>query len=128
LFQFVESARGAERSQVVAQQWLDDGSLHLFGGDRLKHKLFHRVQRVDRRSGHRLPPAVPGFETRRVNFTFRFMPDAHVVPFARLGSDARHDVAGYVEELARRSPFYAAALADAVSDPASRPGSPSTPS
>ena len=49
---------------------------------------------------------MPGFETRRVNFTFRYVPDEHVVPFKDLASDAREDVRRYVEELAAHSPFW----------------------
>ena len=39
--------RQGERDGVVSQQWLDDGSLQIFGGDRWKKRVFHRVQRVD---------------------------------------------------------------------------------
>src|SRR5205085_11335807 len=41
LFQFVESRRPGERSAPVAQQWLDDGSLQIFGGDYWKKRVFH---------------------------------------------------------------------------------------
>lgn len=101
LFQFV--AAGAE-GRVVGQQWLDDGCLQVFGGP-LK-KLFHRVQRVDHKAGIRLPPAIDRFETRRVNLTFRYVPEPHVVRFRDLGPDARHDVAGYVDRLAEHSEFW----------------------
>jgi alkylated DNA repair protein (DNA oxidative demethylase) len=108
MFQFVTGGRDGG---VAGQQWLDDGSLQIFGGP-LK-KLFHRVQRVDKKLGVRLPPDIDGFETRRVNLTFRYVPDEHVVPFAKLGADARHDVRGYVSSLAESSPFWASALAAA---------------
>jgi hypothetical protein len=49
-----------------------------------------------------------------VNFTFRYVPAEHVVPYAALGAEARADVAGYVAELARYSAFFAAALAEAA--------------
>jgi alkylated DNA repair dioxygenase AlkB len=107
LFQFVR--RGVAAAPVRIQ-WLDDGSLQVFAGPRWKDQLLHRVQRVDKRGGHDLPPAIEGFRTRRINFTFRYVPDPHTVPFARLGPAARDDVRGYVEELARRSPFFRAAL------------------
>src|SRR5690606_27547587 len=55
LFQFVSSRRPGERDAVVSQQWLDDGSLQIFGGDRWKRQTFHRVQRVDHREGHVFP-------------------------------------------------------------------------
>lgn len=109
LFQFV--ARGDDGGPPVRTQWLDDGSLQAFGGPRWKDQLLHRVQRVDRRARVELPPAIPEFRTRRVNFTFRHVPPEHVVPFAKLGERAKGDVRGYVEELARGSDFFREALA-----------------
>ena len=106
LFQFVESRRPGTRSHVAAQQWLDDRSLQIFGGDYWKRRTFHRVQRVDRRAGERFDLGLDGFETRRVNFTFRYVPDEHVVPFASLGAQAREDVRDYVATLAARSDFW----------------------
>jgi alkylated DNA repair dioxygenase AlkB len=107
LMQFMP--RGGER-RVVRTQWLDDGSLQVFGGRHWKDQLLHRIQRVDDRKKLELPPAIPGFRTRRVNFTFRHVPAAHVVPLARLGEQAREDVRGYVEELAGGSTFWREAL------------------
>lgn len=108
-FQFVPRGQGADRPPVRTQ-WLDDGSLQAFGGRRWKDELLHRVQRVDDRGGATLPPAIDGFRTRRVNFTFRFVPPGHVVPLAKLGATALADVRGYVETLAVGSPFFARAL------------------
>lgn len=113
LFQFVASRRIGEREAPLVSQWLDDGSLQIFGGSFFKERVFHRVQRVDRRAGVELPPAIEGFRTRRINFTFRFVPPEHVVPFAKLDRQAREDVRGYVEQLARSSPFFGRALAAA---------------
>ena len=110
LFQFVSSPRPGARGAVVHQQWLDDRSLQIFGGDAWKRNVFHRVQRVDRRAGIRFDLPVEGFETRRVNFTFRHVPEEHIVPFAALSTGARHDVRRYVEELARYSGFFAKEL------------------
>lgn len=106
IFQFVDGHGAPLRTMA-----LQDGALQLFAGPTWKDKAFHRVQRVERR-GEPLPPAIPGFSTRRVNFTFRYVPDEHVVPFARLSAEARADVRGYVETLAAGSPFWAAALAE----------------
>ena len=108
-FQFVQ--RGARDAPPVRTQWLDDGSLQIFGGPRWKDDLLHRVQRVDDKHALDLPPAIAGFRTRRVNFTFRYVPDEHVVPFAHLPARAREDVRDYVATLARGSAFFAAALA-----------------
>lgn len=114
LFQFVESRRPGERDGVVFQQWLDDGALQVFGGEKWKRRTFHRVQRVDRSGAHRFGfPHVSDFETRRVNFTFRYVPDEHVVPFSRLSAQAQADVRGYVEALARHSSFFQRALSPA---------------
>jgi alkylated DNA repair dioxygenase AlkB len=120
LFQFVPRRRGEVRVEPVLSQWLDDGSLQLFAGARFKEELLHRVQRVDRRAGANLPPLMPDFRTRRVNLTFRYVPEEHIVPYARLSPTARADVRPYVEELAKSSPFFARALAavslDAATD------------
>ncbi|MFT3710579.1 MAG: alpha-ketoglutarate-dependent dioxygenase AlkB [Archangium sp.] len=110
MFQFVASRRPGDRDGVVEQQWLDDGSLQIFGGEQWKNRTFHRVQRVDTKGGHTFDINVAGFETRRINFTFRYVPDEHVIPFKQLGADARRDVEGYVRELAKHSKFFANAL------------------
>ena len=111
LFQFVHRGKAHEPTRVVAQEWLADGSLQLFGGEAWKKRALHRVLRVEKRGGFRFDVKVPEFQTRRVNFTFRFVPGAHIVPFAALGEPARRDVRGYVEELARGSAFWAGQLA-----------------
>jgi alkylated DNA repair dioxygenase AlkB len=111
LLQFVTPSRRGEPGEVVLSQWLDDGSLQVFGGARWKERTFHRVLRVDTRGGFDLPPAMPDFRTRRVNFTFRYVPDEHVVAFRDLAPEAREDVRGYVETLAATSPFFRAELA-----------------
>ncbi len=108
LFQFVR--RGAVGGPPVRTQWLEDGSLQAFGGTHWKDELLHRVQRVESKAAPELPPSIDGFRTRRVNFTFRYVPDAHVVALADLGAGARDDVADYVAELARFSPFFRRAL------------------
>jgi alkylated DNA repair dioxygenase AlkB len=53
LFQFVTRGRRGAPSSVAYQQWLDDGSLLIFGGDTWKDRTLHRVQRVDRKLGAR---------------------------------------------------------------------------
>lgn len=121
LFQFVRSTRPGARDEVVLQQWLDDGSLQIFGGQRWKKELFHRVQRVDKRDGHRfeLGPSLSDFETRRINLTLRYVPDEHVVRYAALAPDAAADVREYMEVLARNSRYFAAEVAERAA--ASRP-------
>ncbi|CAM4508192.1 alpha-ketoglutarate-dependent dioxygenase AlkB [Corallococcus exiguus] len=111
LIQFVTSTRPGERDAVVLEQWLDDGALQLFGGAQWKEQTFHRVQRVDTRAGHVMPPELPDFRTRRINLTFRYVPDAHVTPFAALSPEAREDVRPYMETLAKGSRFFREELA-----------------
>jgi alkylated DNA repair protein (DNA oxidative demethylase) len=114
LFQFVPRRRGAERVEPVLTQWLDDGALQLFAGTYFKERVLHRVTRVDRRAGANLPPLMGDFRTRRVNFTFRYVPDEHVVPFRKLSAQAQADVRTYLEKLAESSAFLARELAGAA--------------
>jgi DNA oxidative demethylase len=108
MFQFVES-RGTF-SNVVFQQWLTDRSLQIFGGYRWKEKYFHRVQRVDKREKIEFNLPVENFRVRRVNFTFRYVPDSHIIPFSELPEPSAQDVLGYVRTLAERSVFFKKAL------------------
>ena len=128
LLQFVARSRPGAAAPVVLSQWLDDRSLQVFGGALFKERTLHRVQRVDRRSGREIPPAIEGFRTRRVNFTFRYVPDEHVVRFADLSPAACDDVREYIERLAEGSPFFRRALRECASrtarGQASRHGSP----
>ncbi|MFS4459590.1 alpha-ketoglutarate-dependent dioxygenase AlkB [Bdellovibrio sp. HCB2-146] len=107
LFQFVSSKGTESKSNVVLQQWLEDRSLQIFGGDKFKKLLFHRVQRVDKKDGAFFPlNEIENFETRRINFTFRYVPDEHIVPYAKLSTEAKEDVQGYMEKLATKSAFF----------------------
>ena len=99
LFQFV-----TREGRSVRDQWLDDGSLLVFAGPHWKERCFHRVQRVDR--GPPLPPPIPGFATRRINFTFRYVPVESVTELSTFPPDARADVAEYVRELAAHAPAW----------------------
>lgn len=111
-FQFVSSQGTESKSNVVFQQWLEDSSLQIFGGDKFKKHLFHRVQRVDRKEDRVFPlNEITNFETRRINFTFRYVPDEHITPFSRLPAEAKEDVSGYMAKLAERSEFFKEQLA-----------------
>jgi alkylated DNA repair dioxygenase AlkB len=101
----------AVEAPPVRTQWLEDRSLQIFGGPHWKDDLLHRVQRVEDKLDLDLPPKIAGFRTRRVNFTFRYVPDEHVTPFSRLPAAARDDVRDYLSQLAASSPHFAAALA-----------------
>ena len=110
LFQFVESDRRGTRGDVILQQWLEDRSLQLFGGEKWKRRLFHRVQRVEDKSGMEVPPGIEGFRTRRVNFTFRYVPEQHIVAYRELPEHLRRDIRPYIQELAAYSEHFAGEL------------------
>lgn len=105
-FQFVESNKRMGRSRPVFQQWLDDSSLQLFAGRAWKDKYFHRVQRVESKTKFLFPLPYDFFETRRINFTFRFVPDADIKPWAKLPRDKQNDVVDYMKELSTHSTFF----------------------
>ncbi|MCB0370664.1 MAG: alpha-ketoglutarate-dependent dioxygenase AlkB [Bdellovibrionales bacterium] len=108
LFQFVESLnRGREqKSKVILQQWLADSSLQVFGGDKFKKKLFHRVQRVEKKSDTVFKTNVQGFETRRINLTFRYVPKEHIKSFEKLPEPLKEDTLEYIKKLAEHSLFF----------------------
>lgn len=106
LFQFVKSSGKSQKSDVVLQQWLDDSSLQIFGGDKFKKQLFHRVQRVEEKGIVFKDLHTTNFETRRINFTFRYVPNEHIKDFAKLPEHLQNDVRSYVEELATRSSYW----------------------
>lgn len=110
VFQFVKSRGRGHRSDVVVQQWLENGSLQLFGGERYKDQLFHRVQRVEKKAGFSFPIKVEDFVVRRINFTFRYVPKAHIQPLKNFPPHLRADLKDYVAELAKHSSFFAAQL------------------
>ena len=111
LFQFVSSQGTESKSEVILQQWLEDRSLQIFAGEKFKKRLFHRVQRVDKKDGHHFKlNEIDNFETRRINFTFRYVPDEHIVPFHRLPLEQQEDIQPYMEKLAERSDFFSDAL------------------
>jgi hypothetical protein len=111
MFQFVSSKGTESRSEVVFQQWLEDSSLQIFAGEKFKKQLFHRVQRVENKSKKFFKlNDITNFETRRINFTFRYVPDEHIVPFRKLSPEAQEDVRGYMEKLAEKSEHFAEQL------------------
>lgn len=112
LFQFVQTFSKAGPSRVVKQMWLDDNSLQVFGGEQWKKKYFHRVQRVDRRAGHQFLTDFPGFKTRRINLTFRYVPRDHIQPLSRFPQKLKQDLAPMVQELGKNSNYFRALCAD----------------
>jgi hypothetical protein len=106
LFQFVSSTHKQASSQVLFQQWLEDNSLLIFAGEKFKNRLFHRVQRVDRKSPVVLNCKIPQYETRRINLTFRYVPEEFFVDHSDLPQNLKIEIAPYISELARHSPFF----------------------
>lgn len=106
LFQFVSSQSKEKQSQVVKQMWLEDNSLQVFGGEQLKKKLFHRVQRVEKKGGFDFAKHVENFKTRRINLTFRYVPNEHIRPLNQFPKNLQEDVATYVKTLSDKSEFF----------------------
>lgn len=112
LFQFVSSRSKNHRSEVRLQMWLEDNSLQIFGGDRWKKQLFHRVQRVEDKGKFSFAEHLQGYHTRRLNLTFRYVPREHILPLRRFPKNLREDISPYVTELARSSAHFQEALKD----------------
>lgn len=109
LFQFVDSPHKQARSHVILQQWLEDSSLQIFAGEKFKKRLFHRVQRVEKKHPlFDLP--TPDFETRRLNLTFRYVPKEHIQEYHRFPLKLRQDIRPYMQQLAQNSTFFREAL------------------
>ncbi len=107
LFQFVSSSHKQANSQVIYQQWLEDNSLLVFSGEKFKNKLFHRVQRVDRKS----PIAfncthLKNYEVRRINLTFRYVPEEFYVDYKDMPQELKLEIDPYIDELAKNTNFF----------------------
>jgi alkylated DNA repair protein (DNA oxidative demethylase) len=105
-FQFVQGKSNLGEENIVFSQWLEDSSLQIFGGDKWKNKTFHRVQRVEDKKKELLGPKIHGFQTRRINFTFRYVPEEHIYPYQNLPSHLQEDIRPYLVELAKGSSFF----------------------
>jgi hypothetical protein len=105
-FQFVKGKSSLGADNIVLSQWLEDSSLQIFAGDRWKSKNFHRVQRVEEKKKELIGPVIEGFQTRRINFTFRYVPEEHIYPFHEIPIEKQSDIRPYVDKLARSSFFF----------------------
>lgn len=97
---------------VMHEQWLEDSSLQIFAGTQFKEKLFHRVQRVENKRNEVFPPQIVGFKTRRVNFTFRYVPREHFFDWKDATPPIKSDVRIYMDELAKKSAYFKHLLVD----------------
>ncbi len=91
---------------VVLTQWLEDSSLQIFGGEKWKSKVFHRVQRVEDKRKEHLGPKIDGFNTRRINFTFRYVPEEHILTLKDLPQNLQSDISPYIQTLSKSSAYY----------------------
>ncbi|PIP95618.1 MAG: alpha-ketoglutarate-dependent dioxygenase AlkB [Bdellovibrio sp. CG12_big_fil_rev_8_21_14_0_65_39_13] len=113
-FQFVSGKPKVDGNKVFWEGWLEDSSLQVFAGKRFKEQFFHRVQRVDRKSRESFSFRVEDFKTRRINFTFRFVPPEHIVNLHELPSEDLEDVLPLAQELAKSDPFFQRAIAEII--------------
>jgi alkylated DNA repair dioxygenase AlkB len=108
-FQFVQGKKDL-KNNIVFEQWLPDCSLVIFSGDLYKDKLFHRVQRVDNKIKIPFDLNIENFESRRINFSFRYVPQEHIVDYHTLPQEVQEDIRPYMEELALHSEHFKNAL------------------
>jgi alkylated DNA repair protein (DNA oxidative demethylase) len=105
-FQFVNGKSNLGDENIVFSQWLEDSSLQIFAGDKWKTKTFHRVQRVEDKKNTLLGPNIENFRTRRINFTFRYVPEEHIYPLEKLALPQQSDILPYVMKLAENSSYW----------------------
>lgn len=105
-FQFVAGNSNLGEDNAIYSQWLEDSSLQIFAGEKWKERYFHRVQRVEDKRKESLGPEISGFSTRRINFTFRYVPEEHIYQLSDLPSPHREDIGPYLKELAQFSLYF----------------------
>lgn len=110
-FQFVLGKKDL-KNNVLFEQWIDDSSLQLFGGELYKDRAFHRVQRVENKLKTFFELNVENFETRRINFTFRYVPKEHIIDYKNLPKELQSDILPYMQELALHSEHFRQALVE----------------
>ena len=108
-FQFVRGKKELANN-IVLEQWLHDSSLQIFGGEFYKDRVFHRVQRVENKMKQIFDLNVTNFETRRINFTFRYVPQEHIIPYHKLPNEQKEDILPYMETLATHSTHFKKAI------------------
>lgn len=106
LFQFVASQSKESQSKVMQQQWLEDSSLQIFGGDKYKKQLFHRVQRVEKKHPFFEGLNTEHFRTRRINLTFRYVPKIHVQSINRFPVSLVKDILPYIRNLSEKNIYW----------------------
>lgn len=109
-FQFVSGKPKLDGNKVFWEGWLEDSALQVFAGKRFKEHYFHRVQRVDRKNKESFPFEIENFKTRRVNFTFRFVPPEHIIDLHQLPEGDLVDVLPMIQQLAETDSFFKQAI------------------
>jgi len=110
-FQYVKGKPKDPRN-VVHEQWLDDASLLIFWGDKFKNELFHRVQRVEDKKKKEFEDHLNNYRTRRINLTFRYVPDEDILDYRKLPAERIRDTKGYVEVLSQTSEYWKNVLSE----------------
>ena len=104
-FQFVKG-RANDPGNIVHSQWLQDGSLFLFWNKKFKDDLFHRVQRVEKKKGIFFEDHLHNYKTRRINLTFRYVPEESIIPYEQIPKEKKEDIKPYIEQLSINSNFF----------------------
>ncbi|MFI5389840.1 MAG: alpha-ketoglutarate-dependent dioxygenase AlkB, partial [Bacteriovoracales bacterium] len=104
-FQFVKG-RPNDPKNVVSNHWLHDGSLLIFWSKLYKETLFHRVQRVEKKKSIQFNDHLEDYETRRINLTFRYVPEEYIYPLEKFPKEKIEDTKPYLEKLANHSSFW----------------------
>ncbi|MFN8369062.1 MAG: alpha-ketoglutarate-dependent dioxygenase AlkB [Bacteriovoracaceae bacterium] len=100
-FQFISGQK-----KVYTETWLEDSSMLIFGGKKWKETYFHRVQRVEKKRQEDFKLTIDSFETRRINFTFRYVPKEFLVRYQDLPAPQKEDIEKYVLELSKNSTYW----------------------
>lgn len=104
-FQFVRGKKDLPKN-IFYEQWLEDSSLLIFAGKLFKDELFHRVQRVENKRKENFELQLENFQTRRINFTFRYVPIEHIENFEDFPESAKEDIIPYIKKLAENSEYF----------------------
>jgi hypothetical protein len=105
-FQFVQGKSQLGDKNIVFSQALEDSGLQIFGGEKWKSQVFHRVQRVEKKKKVLIGPSIQNFKTRRINFTFRYVPEIHIKKWQDLPEKLKEDTQPYLTKLSESSPYW----------------------
>lgn len=100
LLEFLDPERGDVPELAI---WTRHRSVSILSGAEFKDRLYHRITQVRNGREPVIGSRLDGFEVRRVSVSFRTVPDELIADFGGLSEEARAQVRGYVEQLARHS-------------------------